>query len=120
MHEPVTVATEEVSPAGRTQCETRCILSRTKIVEMDCCAVSAIFEVPADVEYHGHRIVWDTRRVEGTSLWTGRAAIVAPADLSGIKGVQKIKVNRNFSSEKEVRDYLIAAAKNQIDTGFEL
>jgi hypothetical protein len=84
---------------------------------MDCCAVSSIFEVPADIEYRGHRIVWDARRVEGTSFWTGRAAIVAPADVSGIKNVYKIRMDETFLSEDEIRDHLIAEAKNQIDNG---
>lgn len=119
MPHPVTLATETNSPAGRPLCETHSILKRTNIVDMDCCAVSTIFEVPADVEYRGHRIVWDTRRVEGTFFWTGRAAIVAPADLSGIKSVYKIRIHTHFLSEDEVRDHLIAEAKNQIDNGFE-
>lgn len=120
MHEPVTLTAEKVLSGARTHGETPSIFNRTNVAEMDCCARSAIFGVPADVEYRGHRIVWDTRRVEGTSFWTGRAAIVAPADLSGVKSVHKIRINKHFASEKQVRDHLIDAARNQIDTGLEL
>ena len=93
------------------------ILSSGNILGRDYPADDPGFEVPADVEYRGHRIVWDTRQVEGTSLWTGRAAVVAPPDTSGIKGVHKIKVSTYFVTEKEVRDYLIGAAKDRIDKG---
>jgi hypothetical protein len=75
--------------------------------------------MPGDVEYRGHRIVWDARRVEGTSFWTGRAAVVSPANISGVKSVYKIKVNAYFATEKEVRDHFVGAAKERIDNGFE-
>ncbi|MGE5304051.1 MAG: hypothetical protein ACM3TN_12120 [Alphaproteobacteria bacterium] len=75
--------------------------------------------MPADIQHRGHRIVWDARQVDGTLFWTGRAAIVSPADISGVKRVYKIKINVYFATEKEVRDHLIATAKERVDNGLE-
>ncbi len=71
--------------------------------------------IPADVEYRGNRIVWDTRQLPGTPFWTGRAAVVLPADATGVKRIYRIPDSDPFDSEQAVRDHLIDAAKDWID-----
>ncbi len=71
--------------------------------------------IPADVEYRGNRIVWDARQLPGTCFWTGRAAVVLPADVTGIKRIYRIPDSDPFESEQAVRDHLIGAAKDWID-----
>jgi hypothetical protein len=71
--------------------------------------------IPADVEYRGNRIVWDARQLPGTSFWTGRAAVVLPADFTGVKRIYRIPDSNAFESEEAVRDHLIGAAKDWID-----
>jgi hypothetical protein len=100
---------------GKAHCDSSSIFNRLKAAEPTRYARSAMTELPADVEYRGYRIVWDARQIEGTSFWTGRAAIVSPADVSGVKSVYKISVNAYFASEEEARDHFIGAAKDRID-----
>ncbi len=71
--------------------------------------------IPADVEYRGNRIVWDARPVPGTSFWTGRAAVVLPADFTGVKKIYRIPDSDPYESEQAVRDHLIGTAKDWID-----
>ena len=116
MHEQ-TIPVDNRSEARR---EAPTILDPTGIAEADWYKAGSLFKVPADVEYRGHRIVWDARPVEGSSLWTGRAAIVAPADSLGVKSIYRICVNDYFTTEKQVMDHLVSAAKERIDSGLEL
>ena len=71
--------------------------------------------IPADVEYRGNRIVWDTRQLPGSPFWTGRAAVVLPPDATGVKRIYRIPDSDPYDSEQAVRDHLIGAAKNWID-----
>ena len=68
-----------------------------------------------DVYYRGYRIVWDTRRSAGTVFWTGKAAVVLPADAQGVKRIHRITGNHYFLSEEDARDQLINEAKEWID-----
>jgi hypothetical protein len=120
MEQAGTLAGELVTCGGRTCREPHSILKRTDAADRSYCTGGAISGMPADVEYRGHRIVWDARQIEGTAFWTGRAAIVSPADISGIKSVYKIRVSAYFATEREVRDHLIAVARDRIDKGSEI
>jgi hypothetical protein len=120
MEQAGTLAGELVTCGGRIRREPPSILKRTDAADLSYRTDGAISGMPADVEYRGHRIVWDARQVEGTAFWTGRAAIVSPADISGIKSVYKIRVNAYFVTEREVRDHLIGMAKDRIDNGLEI
>ena len=68
-----------------------------------------------DVYYRGYRIVWDTRQPSGIVFWTGKAAVVMPADASGVKRIQRVGGSGYFSSETEARDHLLSEAKQWID-----
>lgn len=76
--------------------------------------------IPADVEYRGNRIVWDTRQLPGTPFWTGRAAVVLPPDATGVKRIYRIPDSDPFETEQAVRDHLIGAAKDLIDQSIEI
>jgi hypothetical protein len=119
MHQTGTLAGEIILAGGRVGGEPHSIFKRPKVADLSSYMGSGIPVLPADVEYRGHRIVWDARHVEGTSFWTGRAAVVSPADISGVKSVYKIRVNAYFATEREVRDHLVAVAKDRIDNGLE-
>lgn len=119
MDEAGTLAGDLRLSGGRTQSQPNCIFNRSNVANLSCYTGSAMSEIPGDVEYRGHRIVWDARQIEGTSFWTGRAAVVSPANVSGVKSVYKIRVNAYFASEKEVRDHFVGVAKDRIDNGFE-
>jgi hypothetical protein len=71
---------------------------------------------PVDVLYRGYRIVWDTRQLSGTEFWTGKVAVVLPADEDGIKRVRKISDGIYADTEKAARDCFIGMAKDWIDT----
>ncbi|MGE5303071.1 MAG: hypothetical protein ACM3TN_07055 [Alphaproteobacteria bacterium] len=71
--------------------------------------------IPTDIEYRGNRIVWDARKLAGTPLWTGRAAVVLSADSTGVRKIHKIFPSERFTSEEDVREHLIGAAKDWID-----
>ncbi|MGE5304079.1 MAG: hypothetical protein ACM3TN_12260 [Alphaproteobacteria bacterium] len=68
-----------------------------------------------DVHYRGYRIVWDTRRRPNTVFWTGKAAVVLPADVMGVKRIHRITGDHYFLSEEDARDQLINEAKEWID-----
>jgi len=119
MEEAGTLAGQVVLSGSRTHRELPSVLKGTSATDPSFYTGSSISEVPADVEYRGHRIVWDARQVEGTAFWTGRAAVVSPADTSGVKSVYKIRVNAYFATEREIRDHLVAVAKDRIDNGLE-
>jgi hypothetical protein len=68
-----------------------------------------------DVHYRGYRIVWDTRRQPGTVFWTGKAAVVLPADSLGVKKIHRITGDDYFLSEEDARDQLINEAKEWIN-----
>ena len=68
-----------------------------------------------DVYYRGYRIVWDTRQPSGIVFWTGKAAVVMPADASGVKKIQRVGGSGYFLSEAEARDHLLSEAKQWID-----
>lgn len=68
-----------------------------------------------DVHYLGYRIVWDTRRQPGTFFWTGKAAVVSPANALGVKKIHRINVSDHCLGEEEARDQLINEAKEWID-----
>jgi hypothetical protein len=59
--------------------------------------------------------VWDTRRQPGEFFWSGKAAVVLPADASGVKKIQRINGRHYWLSEEDARDQLIHAAKEWID-----
>ena len=118
MEEAGTLAGDVVLSGGRTRREPPSILDRTN--STDPSFYTPITEMPADVQYRGHRIVWDARQVDGTPFWTGRAAIVSPADIAGVKSVYKIRVNDYFTTEREVGHHLVAVAKDRIDNGLEI
>ena len=63
----------------------------------------------------GFRIFYDVREVPGTGIWMGKAAVVEPADASGIERVSPIFTGNCFTAENAARDYLIAEAKKWID-----
>jgi hypothetical protein len=75
--------------------------------------------IPTDIEYRGNRIVWDARQLPGTPFWTGRAAVVLPPDALGVKRIHRISTGDRFATEQDVRDHLIGAAKDWIDTQLE-
>ncbi len=77
--------------------------------------LSAMDLIPTDIEYRGNRIVWDTRQLPGTPFWTGRAAVVLPPDAIGVKRIYRIPDSDPCTSEQDVRDHLIGAAKDWID-----
>lgn len=68
-----------------------------------------------DVHYRGYRIVWDARRQPDTVFWTGKAAVVLPADALGVKKIHRITGGEHFLNEEDARDYLINEAKEWID-----
>lgn len=68
-----------------------------------------------DLTYCGYRIVYDVREVPGTRIWTGKAAVVQPADAYGIERVHPIFASRSFIGENSASGYLIAEAKKWID-----
>jgi hypothetical protein len=68
-----------------------------------------------DIHYRGYRIVWDARQLAGTLFWTGKAAVVLPANASGVKGIHRITGSDYFLSEEDARDHLISAAKEWIE-----
>lgn len=68
-----------------------------------------------DVHYRGCRVVWDTRRQPGTFFWTGKAAVVLPADALGVKKIHRITGSDRWLSEEDARDQLINEAKEWID-----
>ena len=68
-----------------------------------------------DIQYRGHRIVWDTRRQPDAVFWTGKAAVVLPADSLGVKRIHPITGDDYFLSEEDARDQLINKAKEWID-----
>ena len=121
MHEEAGTSAGELGLSGaRTHYEAHSICNPPNVTELRCYIGGAMSEVPADVEYRGHRIVWDARQIEGTSFWTGRAAVVSPTDFSGVRSVHKIRVNAYFASERGVRDHFIGVAKEWIDSGREI
>ena len=68
-----------------------------------------------DLAYRGYRILSDIREVSGMRIWMGKAAVVAPADISGIERVSPIFAGTPFETEKAAYDYLIAEARKWID-----
>lgn len=68
-----------------------------------------------DVQYHGCRIVWDARREPGAFFWTGKAAVVLPADALGVKRIHRITGSNHWLCEEDARDELIHAAREWID-----
>jgi hypothetical protein len=69
----------------------------------------------SEILYRGHRIVWDVRRKPGTLFWTGKAALVPPQDLSGVKHIHRITGNDCFLSEEEARDHLVSTARQRVE-----
>jgi len=63
----------------------------------------------------GYRIVCDVREVPGTRIWTGKAAVVQPADASAIERIHPLFADACFTTEKAASDYLIAQAKKWIE-----
>lgn len=68
-----------------------------------------------DLRYRGYRIVSDVRKVAEPPLWTGKAAVVQPADNNGIERVYPVFAPRCFVSEESASDYLITEAKKWVD-----
>jgi hypothetical protein len=68
-----------------------------------------------EIHYRGYRIVWDARQTPGTLFWTGKAAVVPPEDVSGVKCVHRITGSDYFLSEDDARDHLVSAAKEWIE-----
>jgi hypothetical protein len=69
-----------------------------------------------DFTFCGYRIVYDVREVPGTRIWTGKAAVVQPADENGIERVHPITAAACFISEKAVSNFLVAEAKRWVDS----
>lgn len=68
-----------------------------------------------DVFYRGYRIVSDVQEEPGTGFWKARAAVVKPANATGVERVHRVVSTAYFSSEKAACDFLIAEAKKWID-----
>ena len=120
MEQAGTLAGELIRSGGKIRREPPSDLKLREAADLSYCTGDTISGMLADVEYRGHRIVWDGRQVDGSPFWTGRAAIVSPADISGVKSVYKIRVDVYFATEREVKDYLIGLAKERIDNGLDL
>jgi hypothetical protein len=74
-----------------------------------------VASVPEDVLYRGYRIVWDTRQLSETGFWTGKVAVVLPADGSGVRHVRKIGEGIYAATEEAARTCFIGMAKEWID-----
>jgi hypothetical protein len=74
-----------------------------------------MFYMLTDVYYRGYRIVWDARQLPGSPFWTGVAAVVLPADATGVKRIQRIRENGHFATAEDARNHVITAAKDWID-----
>lgn len=51
-----------------------------------------------DLTLCGYRIVCDVRKVAGTPIWMGKAAVVEPADAFGIERVHHIFGTRSLAA----------------------
>jgi CheY-like chemotaxis protein len=65
-------------------------------------------------EYRGYRIIWDVRQLEGTAFWRGRAAIVAPREISPNEMIQPLD-GSYFASRSQAMEHVITGAKEWID-----
>lgn len=64
------------------------------------------------------RIVSDVQQEPGTGFWKARAAVVKPADASGVERVHPMGAIAYFRTEKAATDFIItiiAEAKKWID-----
>jgi hypothetical protein len=68
-----------------------------------------------DIHYRRCRIVWDTRKRPGAFFWTGKAAVVLPADPLGVKKIHRINGRGRWFSEEDAQAQLLHAAKEWID-----
>jgi hypothetical protein len=68
-----------------------------------------------DVAYRGYRIVSEIEEIPGTGFWKGKAAVVEPADASGVERVHPITATAYFRTEKAASDFIVAEAKKWID-----
>jgi hypothetical protein len=64
---------ERVLSGERTPGKSHSIPKRTNAAGPSFDPGGPIPEIPAEVEYRGHRIVWDARRVEGTAFLDGKS-----------------------------------------------
>jgi hypothetical protein len=71
--------------------------------------------ISTEIHYRGCRIVWDARPAPDMLFWTGKAAVVLPENVSGVKEIHRITGSDYFLSEEDARDHLIGAAKDWID-----
>ena len=65
-------------------------------------------------EYAGYTIHWDTISLPDAKAWNAKAGLISPADSSGFCKIIAI-TGSLFTSESEARDYVVRAAKRQID-----
>ncbi len=71
-----------------------------------------------DVIYRDYRIVLDVKQEPGTGFWEAKAAVVEPADASGVEKVHPMEAIGYFLIEKaatEFIDRIIVEAKKWID-----
>ncbi len=68
-----------------------------------------------DVFYRGYRIVSAVEETPGTGFWKGKAAVVEPADASGLERVHRVVAITYFRTEKTASDFLVAEAKKWVD-----
>ncbi len=71
--------------------------------------------MPPDVFYRGYRIVSDIQEEPGIGDCKVKAAVVMPADASGIERVHPLVRGVYVRSEKEASDFVLAEAKKWID-----
>jgi hypothetical protein len=68
-----------------------------------------------DVFYRGYRIVSDVEEIARTGFWKGKAAVVEPADTTGVERVHPVVATAYFRTEKAAIDFIVAEAKKWID-----
>lgn len=69
----------------------------------------------AEIKYRGYRIVWEAWQTPEKLFWTGKAAVVPPEDISGVKHIHRITGSDYFLNQDDARDHLVSAAKEWIE-----
>ncbi len=68
-----------------------------------------------DIFYRGYRIVSDAKEEPAGGFWRAKAAVVEPADASGVERVHPIGTIGWFRTEQEAIDFFVAEAKKWVD-----